>query len=798
MAKKIIKPNIVGKGRAIPLGDNYYYMRGRKHEQGGIDLGSNPKTGLEVEDGEVVKTGKNEVKVFSAQPILNGESPAEKVLGGDNPNDVFNAQEEFKKRHRLNDDGTSFKNGGRKYIGGTKNETRKKYIKLDKKLVQAVSQIANEYGINPKLLMQRISKEGIIDQAINHYNDNNGENIRSIVDLDGANGFISFGLDWIGDEYKNGDVKTNRKIPFQIGTTNNEHGTLVHPANTLNGYDAIELMAAILKARRDKIKEKYPNIEDLDAAANAAYNLGVKGADSVLKDKSYKTKFSIDKYIKDIEFPEPLKYDLPKNNNVIYTGTDYLPGRRDNHERFSEPYGTKADYYNPVMEMDGILKDEADANNINIVKSLLSNYTNEKRMGGLSRNKDYGSSKKPYPKVNSKDFAGGNRSYPIPTKADAIDALRLAGLHGRSDVRSKVYSKYPELKKDKKEMGGTTVKHKLVEVNIGGNKRLIRVSSSTGERQKAAIGTKYRVRTPNEILADNYLSSSGYENPFGDTAEDVQRKEANKSLEARVSTQFNIPKLNMFQTSNSEKDTKDWEHETPVFKTITPADYIGLSANTIGSIVGGISNRNTIKGMKYSKAPTPISATKLKTRININPQIDKIRETVNRYYRDVDANTASSRVALARKGRAAVDALLQTNELYGNKENIETQLINQDRMNQQAVNARNIEQYNRWAAGKADFENKKREMLSENTISTIDGLNAGVQDLIGRIEGRRNLNNSIAMYSASNPNVTGQILRDVGFDADYYVRDGETRREARKRNAAEKRVARRARKSNKK
>lgn len=774
MAKKVIIPKVVAGGAAIPIKKNYYYMRGRKHEQGGIDLGSNPKTGLEVEDGEVVKTGKNEVKVFSAQPILNGESPAEKVLGGDNPNDVFNAQEEFKKRHRLNDDGTSFKNGGRKYIGGTKNETRKKYIKLDKKLVQAVSQIANEYGINPKLLMQRISKEGIIDQAIKHYNDNNGENIRSIVDLGGVNGFLSFGLDWAGDEYKNGDIKTNRKIPFQVGNANNEHGTTVHPANTLNGYDAIELMAATIKSKQDKIKEKYPNIEDLDAATNAAYNMGISKADSILRDKSYKTKYSIDKYIKDIEFPEPLKYDLPKNNNVIYTGTDYLPGRKDNHERFSEPYGTKADYYNPVMEMDGILKDEADGNNINIVKSLLSNYTNEKRMGGLSRNKDYDSSKKPYPKVNSKDFAGGNRSYPIPTKADAIDALRLAGLHGRSDVRSKVYSKYPELKKDKKEMGGTTAKHKLVEVNIGGNKRLIRVSSSTGERQKAALGfDEYERYDP--IISDD------------------KRKEIDRELigTAIAPTIGEVADLN-------KKDSGDWQHETPVFKTITPADYIGLGANTIGSIIGGISNRNTIKGMRYSKAPIPISATKLKTRININPQIDKIRETVNRYYRDVDANTASSRVALARKGRAAVDALLQTNELYGNKENIETQLINRDRMNQQAVNTRNIEQYNRWAAGKADFENKKREMLSENTISTIEGLNAGVQDLISRIEGRHNLNNNIAMYSASNPNVTGQILRDVGFDADYYVRDGETRSEARKRNAAEKRVARRARKSNKK
>ena len=67
------------------------------------------------------------------------------------------------------------------------------------------------------------------------------------------------------------------------------------------------------------------------------------------------------------------------------------------------------------------------------------------RNGGLT-SKDRGSSKHPYPSVSSKDFAGGGRTYPIPTKADAVDALRLAGLHGRSDVRSKVYSKYPTLR----------------------------------------------------------------------------------------------------------------------------------------------------------------------------------------------------------------------------------------------------------------------------------------------------------------------------------------------------------------
>lgn len=83
----------------------------------------------------------------------------------------------------------------------------------------------------------------------------------------------------------------------------------------------------------------------------------------------------------------------------------------------------------------------------------LSDDGNKLRNGGLT-SKDRGSSKHPYPSVSSKDFAGGGRSYPIPTKADAVDALRLAGLHGRSDVKTKVYNKYPELR-PKARIGGS-------------------------------------------------------------------------------------------------------------------------------------------------------------------------------------------------------------------------------------------------------------------------------------------------------------------------------------------------------
>lgn len=107
-------PNIVRGGNAIPLGNNFYYIKGRKHSSGGVDIGADPKTGLEVEGEEVMKVTPKEVRVYSSVPFLQGNSPAELVMGGANPDTVFNAQEEFKDRNRINDDGTKYKNGGNK------------------------------------------------------------------------------------------------------------------------------------------------------------------------------------------------------------------------------------------------------------------------------------------------------------------------------------------------------------------------------------------------------------------------------------------------------------------------------------------------------------------------------------------------------------------------------------------------------------------------------------------------------------------------------------------------------------
>lgn len=603
-------PNVVAGGIAQPLGNNFFYMNGRKHSQGGIDIGPSDKTGIEVEDGEVVETNGNELKVYSAQPIINGISPAKLVMGGANPNKVFKAQEDFKDRNKINDDGTI------------------------------------------------------------------------------------------------------------------------------------------------------------------------------------------------------------------------------------------------------------------------------KAMGGLSRDKDYGSKKKPYPSVAKKDFAGGHRSYPIPTKADAIDALRLAGLHGRNDVKAKVYNKYPELRK-KGNVG-------LV-VSINGNVKngLIHSPSSTGGlRDKFAVGGK-RInrhgrtwehdekigayvpitnRTINRtsaypinksargetIIGSDYTFRNGrwsknnnvntntnkpnidngnrrpqyyaerrlplFEDGAGITSGLVKAGWSHGNNKGVSMNNTNIPSLSATKSSGktprrgqskSSQLTQSVPTKTPPttiynrnlpkveasipttlpvstnipaqrttssdgkgqgkFKNLTTADWIGLGSNVAGSLASYFASRRAINKMRGPSQPTLISASKLKTKYNINPQLDRIREDKFEAYRDIDSNTASSRVSLARKQRVRNAAGQAANELYGNKENIETNLINQDRRNQQSVRQFNAQQYNQYIDRKAAFDNDIREAKVTNINNLFSGINAGIQDMISRYENRKALNNTIGAMRASAPNVDDRIMRDAGVDYDEFI-----------------------------
>lgn len=607
-------PNVVAGGIAQPLGNNFFYMNGRKHSQGGIDIGPSDKTGIEVEDGEVVETNGNELKVYSAQPIINGVSPAKLVMGGANPNKVFKAQEDFKDRNKINDDGTI------------------------------------------------------------------------------------------------------------------------------------------------------------------------------------------------------------------------------------------------------------------------------KAMGGLSRDKDYGSKKKPYPSVAKKDFAGGHRSYPIPTKADAIDALRLAGLHDRSDVKAKVYNKYPELRKkgsnglivsingnvknglihspsstgglrDKFAVGGTRInRHGRTweyDEQIGAyvpitNRTINRTSAypiNKSARGETIVGNDYTFRngrwSKNSITNNNVNTNTNkynidngnrrpqyyaerrlplFEDGAGITSGLVRAGWSHGNNKGVSMNNTNIPNLPTTKSkgntprgggSKSSQLTQSVPTKTPPiavynrnlpkveanipttlpvstitpakgttssdgkgqgkFKNLTTADWIGLGSNMAGSLASYFASRRAINKMRGPSQPTLISANKLKTKYNINPQLDRIREDKFEAYRDIDSNTASSRVSLARKQRVRNAAGQAANELYGNKENIETNLINQDRRNQQSVRQFNAQQYNQYIDRKAAFDNGIREAKVTNINNLFSGINAGIQDMISRYENRKALNNTIGAMRASAPNVDDRIMRDAGVDYDEFI-----------------------------
>lgn len=205
------------------------------------------------------------------------------------------------------------------------------------------------------------------------------------------------------------------------------------------------------------------------------------------------------------------------------------------------------------------------------------------------------------------------------------------------------------------------------------------------------------------------------------------------------------------------------------FKNLTTADWIGLGSNVAGSLASYFASKRAINKMRGPGRPTLISANKLKTKYNINPQLDRIRENKFEAYRDIDSNTASSRVSLARKQRVRNAAGQAANELYGNKENIETNLINQDRRNQQSVRQFNAQQYNQYIDRKAAFDNGIREAKVTNINNLFSGINAGIQDMISRYENRKALNNTIGAMRASAPNVDDRIMRDAGVDYDEFI-----------------------------
>lgn len=713
MSNKRLRPNIVRGGVAIPIPNkkNYYYMKGRKHEQGGIDIGKNPRTGLEVEDGEVMHISPTEVKVFSSVPFLNGESPAEKVMKGNNPNKVFNAQERYKDVNNIDDNGTkNNRNRKNKSRYGTKKNDFEK-IREIQSLANNVSTLENPI-ISPDYTPYYDTTE--VGKLINY-----SENPDSIeFDRINRRWYAPKGKGFDKDNFGMGvDRYTGGNISDKIKKDSKGREYITEEDERDLRFKRIKSANQSAKRRIDFIRKYYNDeggvTETKEAlVTNLIYNIG--------SGKTARVYFN----------PEDEKY-VPMQRAIL-RGTD---------DEVRE-------------EINKIYREAGLANRDSLVNDFYKRR-NKKRMGGLSRSKDYGSKSKPYPNVDKKDFAGKNRSYPIPTKSDAIDALRLAGLHGRDDIKTKVYNKYPELRKRAKNGGVYTV--------TSNGKTSLRMIHSTGERIKFKNGGTEDIKKTVTLNPEVY--SLGLEDELVNKINQpvVNYTTPVKNIKYRI-----FDDNGRFDKSlGVDLDTKlNYDNQKAIMKkrryNSLISDGIGITSNIVGGIIGYNANKKALEKMKYTKAPVNLIPSKLKTSININPQLDAVRDQQEAYERQIDANTASSRVALGRKQLGRLNTIKLLNNIYANKENTETELINKDRLNQQTVANQNITNYNTWKEKKNAFENAIIEKQSENTIGLINSINAGVQNTVGNFEKRLAAENNIRAITAANPNVNPIILKALG------------------------------------
>lgn len=692
MKKYILNPKVVRGGKAIPLGNNFYYMRGKKHEQGGIDLGADDKNGLEVEGGEVVHTSKNSIKVFSAVPMLNGKSPAEKVINGENANKVFKEQEEFKDRNNYNDDGSKkYQNGGKKLLFTSLKTTNDRGYEVN----------------NLNYIYNKLKSSGL-------YNDKQiAAILANIVEESGANPYA---------------IRTDKETGKQYKDT----GLL----QWVDRYPGIDKKRLAIEELDNQIN--YINKTLRDTTNTVSWTHGGEGSGYMKAIEAYN------------EFND--SDDLERINYALTLGYVRPAGKKD----------SAANRYKVAQQIYAEINNNINRNNVEN-RSINTDYNSNEnpilrssffKLGG---NKDNPNIDYIYDRINKKntpDFDGMNRAI------ERQDTVHINSIEDGIKFSKEYKLRYPGFKR----MGGQIKKNIFVELNVGGKKKLVPASSFTGERQKALMGI-------NEDI--DYINTPKYKGIIEETSITNPRLSPNNVYKqltnaAGTTDALKIKKLNNIPNNINNKFSPAAGH----FNEITLGDIIGGVTNTIGSITNYNSNRRTLNNMKYSSAPLPIQAKKLKTRFNINPQLDKIREYLKATNRDIDANTASSRVALARKGIARTNALLQTNNLYATKENAETQLLNQDNMNQQNVAARNVEMYNRWREGKSNFDNMLLEKHAENTSDLIRGLTTTVQDIIGGIEQRKNINNTLSTIAAANPNVTAEILKDLGVDFSYLIRNG--------------------------
>ena len=709
---------ITDGGDATKIGNNTYLLRGGSHEDVnetgqtgiGINVGGNE---VEAEGGEVAQKKNGALRIFSAQPILGGISPAQAVMNGANKDKVFNAQQQFKRINHLSDDGNTYKRGG------SANKPRIRHVKNygftdatpypnDEIKPTVVTSRLNPFERLAKFVsrnLMELGRTGLLDhEGLNVAQDSYLVPTKAIQ----AKMFADAGYtrDYNAEKNRNyGLVKKgvgNRNIPIYSRTNPNFSKQRKDLVILGNSYNIDNVDKALVHAGSypsaiysDNEGNIYINSWDLndygeDAAGNAgdlnayygsfrkklAKAVDVVGNPTVVT-TGYQRALDNNKPIKITNYSD--YYNLSNNGN-----NEAIKKALDNWMTKQGVELNEIGYGSPLVEIVGKRKHRLGG------RCKLRN-------GGLT-SKDRGSSKHPYPSISSKDFAGGGRSYPIPTKADAIDALRLAGLHGRSDVRSKVYSKYPSLRKKSL---------------LGSCSRPVK-----GIRPKADTGifVPYNKRYTSIYDAPDYDSDYNGGSVLGNGEVTVTAK--------RIKPTFMKPNndaMNIINHPANETPYIPQRHNRS--RTIfSGGDYLGLGIDTLAALSTGLVNYNTAgKYVLPDRAPI-IQASKLPTTYNVNPEIEEVKRYRDRLTGQTFNNTSSSVAALNRSSAINLDALSNLSKLLATKENEENKMLTEDAKNQQTVAAQNIQNE---LARQSEIARIKNEAIQAKG----DALNVGLSGL---------------------------------------------------------------------
>lgn len=735
--KKTKVPNVVRGGVAVPLGRNYYYMQGRSHEQGGIDIGKNPRTGLEVEGGEVVHVGNREMRVFSAQPfITNGVSPAQRVMRGENPNKIFNAQEAYKRRNKLNDDGTKKKRMGglsRKNDYGSKS---KPYPKVKSK------DFAGGHRSYP-IPTKADARDALRLAGLHGRSDVKAKVYRKYPELRKkakAGGIYTLTTDK-GSKLmmllSTGDLQrttTAKSAKFNYGGKKRkvDTGTIITKDGKVLEIDSIVPPILGMSSPGEYISREYtPDITNLDSNPSG--------------DNPLKLMTRRDFYI-NANKSSNIGINPSWRGNAAYIGWKHKIHNPNNLRQDTQPY---APY-------------QWDDNQFAITRQTINRAATNRALRGNLNNSGYDPIEEGILQVRELGTGQSGTPEGFQWSGYTDAAASNPNLNYQSDASNKRLRQWgfnPGIIERVGSINLTTPIIPTTETPIV-ETSATPIINARPAGNSAALARRGKTASLPIISIPNIIKGNININ------EEIQP--LNTSIPTSISsvpTPNSVP-VPIIPTRSSERSRNnilrraiDWAKNNPD----TAMDALSLVSNVGLATVGFLQNRRFLNRMQYAPQPYARQAAKLKTRINIEPQLDKMRESLAEYERNVRGNTASSRVALARQQRARLKNIMDTNELYGTKENLETQLINKDRLNQQAVTNSNIEDFNKWRQGRAEFRNKVNEAKAENIAAYINAINSGVQDVATRVQKRNSEKRTNKAMMLANPNLPAEMLLSSGL-----------------------------------